>query len=199
VPLYNFHCGECGWEKDKVFRASNRPSEVDCSQCGGSAKYRMSISKHQSNSARYMSSYSTEKRGLSMHRFKCRDCDCVFEKIIDHGKGESVEDTIPCTKCDSTETSWKPSVRIDRFSEQFPYFDNGLGIWLENKKHRRQVCKDRGIVPVGNSFDDDKVFSQFDTKRDKEEKEYNDYVDRLDNAPEFLDYRKAVDQGKFTL
>ena len=134
-----------------------------------------------------------------MHRFKCRDCDCVFEKIIDHGKGESVEDTIPCTKCDSTETSWKPSVRIDRFSEQFPYFDNGLGIWLKNKKHRRQVCKDRGIVPVGNSFDDDKVFSQFDTKRDKEEKEYNDYVDRLDNAPEFLDYRKAVDQGKFTL
>jgi rubredoxin len=145
-----------------------------------------------------MSSYSTEKRGFSMHQFKCRDCDFVFEKIIDHGKGESVEDDIACTKCDSIETSWKPSVRIDRFSEQFPYFDRGLGMWLTSKKHRRQVCKERGLTPVGNDLNEDKVFSQFDERRDREEKEYNDYVDRLDNAPEFLEYRKAVDKGQIS-
>jgi|TARA_R100000005_G_C5001225_1_gene208301 NAD-dependent SIR2 family protein deacetylase len=199
VPLYNFKCGECEWDKDRVFRASSRPSEIECESCGGVAKYRIVASKYQSNSARHLTNYSKEKRGLSLQMFKCHDCESTFEKIIDHGKGESVDDLSVCEKCGSENTTWKPFVRIDRFSEQFPYFDNGLGIWLKNKEHRRQVCKERGIVPVGNSFDEDKVFSQFDSRRDKEEKEYNDYVDRLDNAPEFLDYRKAVDQGKFSL
>ena len=199
MPLYSFNCGDCGWEKDKIFRASNRPSEIDCEECGQKAKYRFSASKHQSNDAKYATSYSSEKKGLSLHQYRCRDCDCVFERVIDHAKGEDVKDTTPCTKCGSENTGWKPSVRIDRFSEQFPYFDRGLGVWLKNKAHRRQICKERGLTPVGNDLDEDKIFSQFDTRRDNEEKEYNDYVDRLDNAPEFLDYRKAVDKGQITL
>ena len=198
MPLYSFSCGDCGWEKDKIFRASDRPSEIDCEECGQKAKYHFSASKHQSNSARHISNHSSEKRGLSMHQFKCRDCDCVFEVVIDHAKGESVEDTFNCTQCDSSNTGWKPSVRIDRFSEQFPYFDRGLGVWLTSKAHRRQICKERGLTPVGNDLNEDKIFSQFDKRRDKEEKEYNDYVDRLDNAPEFLEYRKAVDKGQIS-
>ena len=70
---------------------------------------------------------------------------------------------------------------------------------LKNKKHRRQVCKERGLTPVGGDLNEDEVFSKFDERRDREEKEYNDYVDRLDNAPEFLEYRKAVDKGQVTL
>ena len=199
MPLYSFHCDSCGWEKDKIFRASERPSEIDCGDCGQKAKYHFSASKHQSNSARHITNHSSEKRGLSMHQFKCRDCEYLFEVIIDHSKGESIEDTVKCDDCGSSNTDWKPSVRIDRFSEQFPYFDRGLGVWLKSKAHRRQVCKERGLTPVGNDLNEDKIFSQFDTRRDKEEKEYNDYVDRLDNAPEFLEYRKAVDKGQITL
>ena len=198
MPLYSYCCGECGWEKDKVFRVSDRPSEIDCVGCGQKAKYHFSASKHQSNDARHITSIKAEKKGLSLHQFKCRDCDCVFEVVIDHSKGESVEDTFNCEKCDSTNTGWRPSVRIDRFSEQFPYFDRGLGVWLKNKAHRRQVCKERGLTPICNDLDEDKVFSQFDNRRDREEKEYNDYVDRLDNAPEFREYRKAVDKGQIS-
>ena len=199
MPLYSFYCGDCGWEKDKIFRASNRPSEIDCESCDQKAKYRFSPSKHQSNDAKHITNIKAEKKGLSMHQFKCADCECLFEEIIDHSKGESIEDDIECSKCGSTNTNWKPSVRIDRFSEQFPYYDRGLGMWLKNKQHRRQVCKERGLTPIGNDLNEEKVFSQFDNRRDKEEKEYNDYVDRLDNAPEFLDYRKAVDKGQITV
>ena len=199
MPLYSFKCGDCGWEKDKIFRASGRPSEIDCESCGQQAKYSFSPSKHQSNDAKHITNIKSEKRGLSMHQFKCHDCDCVFEVIVDHSKGESVKDTFNCENCDSTNTVWKPSAQIDRFSEQFPYFDRGLGVWLKNKQHRRQICKERGLTPIGNDLDEDKIFSQFDNRRDKEEKEYNDYCDRLDNAPEFLDYRKAVDKGQITL
>jgi len=199
VPLYNFHCDVCGWDKDRIFKASKRPSEIDCESCGQQAKYRFSPSKHQSNDAKHITNLKSDKKGLSLHRFKCRDCDCVFEVIIDHGKNESIKDVFPCQECGSENTNWKPSVQIDRFSEQFPYFDRGLGVWLKNKAHRRQICKERGLTPIGNDLDEDKVFSQFDNRREKEEKEYNDYVDRLDNAPEFLEYRKAVDKGQITL
>ena len=70
---------------------------------------------------------------------------------------------------------------------------------MTSKRHRREICKDRGLTPVGSDYDEDKVFSQFDKRNEKEEKEYNDYVDRLDNAPEFSEYRKAVDKGQITL
>jgi len=198
VPLYSYRCDGCGWEKDKIFRASMRPSEIDCEKCGRWATYHFSASKHQSNDAKYTTSYSSEKRGLSLHQYKCRDCDCVFERVVDHSNGEDVKDTTPCTECGSENTGWKPSVRIDRFSEQFPYFDRGLGVWLKNKAHRRQICKERGLTPIGNDLNEDKIFSQFDKRREKEEKEYNDYCDRLDNAPEFAEYRKAVDKGQIT-
>ena len=199
MPLYSFNCGDCGWKKDQIFPMSSRPSEIDCEECGQKAKYHFSVSKHQSNDARNITNIKAEKKGLSLHQFKCRDCSCVFEIVIDHSKDQSVEDTFNCTDCDSSNTGWRPSVRIDRFSEEFPYFDRGLGVWLKNKKHRRQICKERGLTPIGNDLDEDKIFSQFDNRRDREEKEYNDYVDRLDNAPEFLDYRKAVDKGQINL
>lgn len=198
MPLYSYRC-ECGWEKEKLFRASMRPSEIDCEECGRWAMYHFSPSKHQSNDAKYTTSYSSEKKGLSLHQYKCRDCESVFERVVDHAKAESVEDTTPCTECGSENTDWKPSVRIDRFSEQFPYFDRGLGVWLKNKEHRRQICKERGLTPVGNDLNEDKIFSQFDKRRETEEKEYNDYCDRLDNAPEFAEFRKAVDKGQITV
>lgn len=199
MPLYSYRCDGCGWEKDKIFRASLRPSEIDCEECGRWATYRFSASRHQSNDVKHFTNIKSEKKGLSMHQFKCQDCDCVFEVLIDHGKGESVEDTFNCTDCDSSNTVWKPSVRIDRFSEQFPYFDRGLGVWLKNKQHRKQICKERGLTPVGNDLNEDKIFSQFDDRREREEKEYDDYCDRLDNAPEFREYRKAVDKGQITI
>lgn len=87
-------------------------------------------------------------------------------------------------------------VRIDRWSEEFPYFDRGLGVMLKNKAHRREICKQRGLTPVEGDYDAEKIFAQFDNKRETEEKEYNDYVDRLDNSPEFAALRQAKEQGR---
>ena len=87
--------------------------------------------------------------------------------------------------------------RIDRWSEQFPYYDRGLGVMLKNKAHRREICKQRGLTPVEGDYNEEKIFSEFDSRRESEEKEYNDDVDRLDNSPEFSAYRKAKDQGRF--
>ena len=62
--------------------------------------------------------------------------------------------------------------------------------------HRREICKQRGLTPVDGDYDEEKIFSEFDNRRKSEEKEYNDYIDRMDNAPEFSALRKAQEQGR---
>jgi len=197
LPLYNYQCGSCDWSADRLFNASSRPKTVDCAECGQEAVYKISLSKYQNSDAKFMTKkYSTEKRGLSMHQFECRECSHMFEEIIDHSKGGSVEDNQDCPECSASGCKWRPMARIDRFSERFPYYDRGLGVMLQSKAHRREICKQRGLTPVEGDYDAEKIFSQFDNKREAEEKEYNDYVDRLDNSPEFAAYRKAKDQGR---
>jgi len=89
-----------------------------------------------------------------------------------------------------------PMACIDRWSERFPYYDRGLGVMLQSKAHRREICKQRGLTPVDGDYDEEKIFSEFDNRRKSEEKEYNDYIDRMDNAPEFSALRKAQEQGR---
>ena len=198
MPLYNYICASCDWTKDKIFRASSRPNKIVCESCTGSAEYKFSVSRHQNSDAKFITPiYSTEKRGLSMHQFKCNACDHVFEDIVDHGAGQSAEDMFECPDCKACDSTWRPSAQIDRWSERFPYYDRGLGVMLQSKSHRKRICKERGLTPVDGDFDEDRLFADQTNRRDSEEKEYNDYVDRLDNAPEFKEYRRAVDQNRF--
>ena len=132
-----------------------------------------------------------------MHQFKCKSCEHVFEEIVDHGENQSVDDDFECPECKASGSTWRPTARIDRWSERFPYFDRGLGVTLQSKAHRRQICKERGLTPVDGDFDEEKLFSDQTNRREREEKEYNDYVARLDHAPEFKEYRRAIDQGRF--
>lgn len=67
---------------------------------------------------------------------------------------------------------------------------------LQNKAHRREICKQRGLTPVDGDFNEEKYFSKWDSQRESEEKEYNDYVDRLDNAPEFKEFRRAQEHDR---
>lgn len=196
MPLYSFCCDSCGTGKDHLFRASDRPAEIECSECGGIAKYTISVSKYVSSTAGYTTNYATPKIGLSLHDFKCNGCGHIFEEIVDRKDGQSIEDNYECPKCNEIDCKWIPGARIDRFSEQFPYYDRGLGCWLKNKAHRKQICKERGLEPVEGDYDEDKIFSEFDNRREREEKEYNDYINKLDHSPEFKEYRRMRDQDR---
>ena len=131
-----------------------------------------------------------------MHQFKCKSCEHVFEEIVDHGENQSVDDDFECPECGVSDSNWIPSVRIDRWSEQFPYFDRGLGVMLQSKEHRRKICKEKGLTPVDGDYDADDIFDKLNSKRDAEEREYRKYCDRLDTDPAFSAYRKARDQGR---
>ena len=91
-----------------------------------------------------------------------------------------------CTECSDV---------TELFSETFPYYDRGLGMMLESKQHRRDVCKERNLTPVDGDWDVDSVFSKWDTEKEKDIAEYEDYCDKLDNHPGFKSFRKKRDLG----
>ena len=197
MPLYSYKCDGCGSSRDRFFRHSERPDVSECSGCGGESRYVISVSMAQSNDPYQKKHYSSErKNGIALHGYRCNACKHCFDEITDFSKGESHEDKRPCPKCQSEDSSWVPSVRIDRWSERFPYYDRGLGVLLTSKQHRRDICKERGLTPVDGDWDLDGAFREFDDTNEKEEKEYADYCDRLDNHPAFADWRKANDQGR---
>lgn len=195
MPVYEYSCGDCGLSVDKLFSASSRPDQIDCTKCDGYLKYTIATSKFTDKCYVPEPERNTEFTGMSMHAFACNGCSSKFDDIVDFGENETVNDERNCPKCDSTDIRWMPSCRIDRFSETFPYFDRGLGMWLTSKAHRREVCKERGLTPVDGDWDVDSHLRKWDDEDEKEQKAYDDYCDRLDNDPAFASYREQERQG----
>lgn len=196
MPLYSFRCEPCGSEQDRMFRFDARPSVIECADCGGSAKYVIRMSKAQSltlvdDKERKVSGGN----GLVMHRYRCNACEHDFEELTDSRVGEHFEDDQECPQCSATDSRWVPSARIDRWSERFPYYDRGLGVMLQSKAHRAEVCKQRGLTPVDGDWDLESEFRKMDDENERDERDYADYCDRLDNSPAFRNYRKARDRG----
>ena len=192
MPTYSYKCNKCNGVKDHMFRFSNRPDVVDCALCDGQSVRIFAISDAQTNDP-YNKKDPPKRRmnGLVMHLYQCSDCSHKFEELIDFSKGENYDDAQECPECGSTSSKWLPMARIDRWSERFPYYDRGLGVMLQSKQHRAQICKERGLTPVDGDWDAEKMFSEWDTKREKEIKEYDNYCDRLENHPAFRQFREA--------
>ena len=195
MPTYSYQCEECGHEQDHVCRFSSKPKTIGCSECDGTAKSVFRVSNAQSNDPQNRApKKSTKANGMVMHLYMCKDCGHKFDELIEFNKGQHFEDPQKCPECLSMNSKWVPMARIDRFSEQFPYFDRGLGVMLTSKQHRRDVCKERGLTPVDGDWDIEKEYAKWDVRQEKEIKEYNDYVDRLDNHPAFRQHREALDK-----
>lgn len=196
MPLYSYLCKSCGAEHDEIFRFSSRPDSVECRVCDGDAQYVIRLSSREADDDRDGETCSSGGAGLVMHQYKCNACTHVFDEIIDRKEGEKHTDPQECPKCKATDSRWKPSVKIDRWSERFPYYDRGLGVMLESKAHRRDICKQRGLTPVDGDWDIDSEYRKMDDINEKEGREYADYCDKFDNSPEFREVRKLRDQGR---
>ncbi len=195
MPTYSYNCKSCGTEQDFTCRYSDRPDSIDCKSCGKKSNRVFRVSVSQSNDPYNKAPPKSKKTyGLVMHLYMCKDCDHQFDDLTDFSLGQHFEDKRECPKCKSKNSKWVPTARIDRFSEQFPYFDRGLGVMLTSKQHRREVCKQRGLTPVDGDWDVEKEYSKWDTRMEKEVKEYEDYCDRLDNHPAFKQFRIQRDR-----
>lgn len=128
---------------------------------------------------------------LLRHR-RCLDCLKPYA-VLQHG-GVSVgmdrdDDEPTCPQCGSKEFTSvvQAAMPIDR---GYPRFDRGLGIELQSAAHRRQVCAERGLIPVDGDFDHERMLADQDAEEDGWLNKYEIYKDKLDNSPEFHNYHR---------
>ncbi len=201
MPLYGFFCVN-GHENERFFSVSSRPKSVECDTCCEESEYRLSVGMSQSLTVtrhveRSRINESNERQAEKSYVWRDIRCDeCGSEDIedVDLVDGD-VPKTAPCANCGKAAKVLPITVNIDRFSERFPYYDRGLGVMLQSKQHRKDICRERGLTPVDGDWDIEREYSKWDTQNDKEEKEYADYCERLDTHPGFREYRRKQDLG----
>lgn len=201
MPVYSFFC-ESDHESEWVGRYDNKPKLVPCQTCAATASAKPTISKR---GAVETMNYNTKTIGLSIHDFCCDVCGEVFDQLIDTNVGESVSAGVDCTRC-GEHSHWLPGSNIDRESERYPRYDRGLGLMLQSKQHRADVCanpakygiktKSGKLIPVDGDWDSDKYAGERKAREDEDLKGYAEYVHKLDHHPAFKDYRRARDQGR---
>jgi hypothetical protein len=199
MPLYEFHCPNCSAASDWFGGHGSRPPSIECRECGEPAFYKIAVSIYQSNDAGALiesKKFKTDEEnwsGIAWHSFVCADCGDEDLQTVDFKNGEDLSPR-ECMKC-TGKTHVQIEANIDRFSERFPYFDKGLGCWLKSKAHRRQVCKERGLVPIGGDYDFDKQASKQAATDEKNQKNWEVLHDKYENSPAFKKYRIARDKG----
>jgi putative FmdB family regulatory protein len=199
MPLYDFRCQDCSELTPWVGPFSKRPEVIDCEKCGKQANRIFTVSRFQSNDAAARiekQRFRTNEEnwsGNAWHEFICDKCGVDDLICIEFKKGEDISPR-QCESCDGT-MRVKLSANIDRFSENFPYFDRGLGCWLKSKSHRKQIMKEKGLACIDGNVDFE---AQADKQRYRDEentKAWEKLNDRYENHPGFKDYRRARDKG----
>lgn len=134
---------------------------------------------------------------LTSKDYKCKGCGYVG-KTYGYQKGDKLlmETFDPCEECESLDFDILISVpNIDRFDERFPYFDRGLGVTLQSKKHRDEVCKERGVVPIDGDVNISDDIGKIKRKIEEEDKIVKDLQEKVEHHPGYAEYRKQKDQG----
>lgn len=140
----------------------------------------------------------------------CNDCSARFDVFCRDARNEYIHmDTGDITtqpQCACGSISLRPGVgRVNLvglgdeagYGKIYPYYDRSLQMRIHNKKHHDQVMKARGLAHYTEADIDAAAALE---RREHEEIDAwaDDYDDRLQNAPEFRQFREMRDKGAMT-
>jgi len=136
----------------------------------------------------------------------CKTKYDLFEHMGEWGnldQPDGKEDDLSCPKCAGTE--YRSIVALGRGIElgdeagvgkHYPRYDRGLQCIVKSAAHRRQLCKERGLVPVDGDVNLERSMDEQIEHNTRTER-YAAYQDKLKNAPEFAGFRRYMDtEGK---
>lgn len=83
---------------------------------------------------------------LRMYDFKCAKCSVVVEHIVD-------ENEVPCCPVCSKSMERLPSrFRINMGpAGAYGYYDETLGTYVNTNRERRELCRQQGVTPKGDT------------------------------------------------
>jgi len=168
------------------WRINAREETVQCSSCPEMAIHWVkTIGKVQG------------KPSMKMRRFQCEGCGHTAEiNIIREDLSENLNPR-ECPHCESAMHFNYGGWSIDRFGEDtnWPYYDRGLGRMLHSKKHREEVCKEMGVVPIDGDIDYSSDYNKLEAKQAAEDKLVDDHKKQVEESPAYAEYREAKDKG----
>lgn len=85
------------------------------------------------------------------YEYRCPACDKDFDVIKPAAEMERPES---CPQCDTQSVRMfvPRSVHFTGTGVQHAEYNPGLGCVVRDKKHRAELCKQRGLVEMGNDF-----------------------------------------------
>ena len=103
---------------------------------------------------------------MPIYPYECPDCGHEFEVIA---KISEIDDVmINCSECDTLLSSKNRQIAKRQFFYGAEVEDAelcpALGCVVKNKKHRRQIAKERGMIEIGNESPDT-VHQHFESER----------------------------------
>ncbi len=177
--MKGYFCESCNI---KSYRQEDHSDKNRCSSCGGE-----------------MEEITQE------NEYKFRNNKFIFINVICTQCGTLEEDFMPleeefsCNNCGNTE--YKKGLsrpNIDRFSEQFPYYDRGMGVWLKSKNHRKSEMKKRNLVEAPGNFTTADMQDQKAIKQAEEDKAIVNKLEKdMKESPAFAEYRQKKNDIKF--
>ena len=138
-----------------------------------------------------------------------RECSCgnQYDVLTVRGQTMSIDredDEDTCPKCDSGDFTLLVRVGsgielggVSSAGKIYPYYDRGLGCMVNDKHHRKQICKQRGLVPVDGDIDVEKMYNKAEARDDGIRKRYKAIQDEYENHPKYADYRRLRDKGYY--
>ena len=113
-------------------------------------------------------------QGVNMPKYPyfCPHCENLRDII------KPVRDIDRLERCETCDTELDSSCRrigggtyFIGASVEDAEFNPGLGCVVKNKRHREQICKDRGLIEIGNDVDPKKQAADIDRAEKRRTKE----------------------------
>lgn len=131
---------------------------------------------------------------LTNEHYHCEACALGFDDVVDRLHGEDPKAPRPCPSCGEPAPWVFVPAHVDGSLVTYPRFDRGLGIVLESEQHRRQVCRERGLIPVDGDYDVSRMYNDSMRKYRKAEAYCKDLDDQMKNSPAWAAHRRQVDR-----
>lgn len=201
MPVYDYICEQ--GHRDELLRSyDEREDHAECKVCGFAMRYtiaggdKIKVDDKTSKGVRLRWKYGKPNVMFHWRDYECNACGHEDGCDATNEEQEYDKSVVVCDECGSSDVKVLfPRAAIDRFSERFPYFDRGLGVMLRSKAHRREVCRQRGVIPVDGDLDVSEGYKKAKAIQESDEAVLSDMKQRLEDHPGYADYRRLRDRG----
>ena len=132
---------------------------------------------------------------MPIYDYKCPD----GHYSEDVKKMSECDDPIVCPECGKQAVRvyglQRSAWAVDRFGERFPYYDRGLGMTLHSKNHRRQVIKEKGLIPVDGTVSNSDIGRAAREQAAEDRRIVQKLHHDMKHHPAFKQYRQQKSRG----